>query len=416
MKFLKAHLSSSFLDLTKGHLVSQFIGALGSVYVAKIYGANLLGVFSVYYTVTMIFSSFNTGRLESMLFLEQQTTKRRNNLTGLLWIILMSSILLFSLSFLVSNQIIHKYFVSRTVLYFAILTAMLKSMSTLFQSMNLFSENFKKLKKAKILFTIVRYFLQFLFFYLSIQTLGLVLGYLIASVIILLYYFDGGEIIIKKLNIAMFKRSIKDHMEILKYAISGDAINTIAVNVFPVLLLATYGEELTGNYFMAFLILSIPLAFLQSVISPVFFQKSVVLFQEESHDQLLKYTQSIVKRIFLMISIPLLLLLLFGEDIIVLIFKEDWRSTGKFVQIFALMYGFRVLYSPISSLEETLKKNKISLMVNIYFMLVLFVSLYVGKNDFTIFQISTCISIFMSLGYCFLLVYFFGLLKAKIVV
>ena len=177
-------------------------------------------------------------------------------------------------------------------------------------------------------------------------------------------------------------------MEILKYAISGDAINTIAVNVFPVLLLATYGEELTGNYFMAFLILSIPLAFLQSVISPVFFQKSVVLFQEESHDQLLKYTQSIVKRIFLMISIPLLLLILFGEDIIVLIFKEDWRSTGKFVQIFALMYGFRVLYSPISSLEETLKKNKISLMVNIYFMLVLFVSLYVGKNDFTIFQIS----------------------------
>lgn len=414
MKFLKIQLPSSFLHLTTGHVISQVIGAVGSILVAKIYGANLLGVFSVYYTLAMILSSFNTGRLESILFLEQHKVKRLNNVSGLILIILVTSSLLFVASYLISSKVINEYFVSRDVLCLAILTAMIKSIYTLFQSMILFSENYKKLKKAKIGFTIVRYSFQFLFFFIYIHFLGLILGYLIASAFVLIYYYYGNEIVIKRLNVLMFKKSIKEHVEILKYAIPGDAINTITVNVFPILLLSMYGEKITGNYFMAFLILSIPLTFLQSVISPVFFQKSVELYGKEHYSQLLKYTSSIVKRTFFLISLPLLILLLFGEEIVVFLFEDDWRATGKFVQIFAFMYGLRVLYSPISSLEETLKKNNISLIINIYFMLVLFACLYVGKNYYNIFEIAIMISVFMSLGYVFLLVYFYRLLKAKI--
>lgn len=402
-----------FLDLTKGHLVSQVIGMICSIVIAKIYGPGLLGVFSVYLTTTAILSTINTFRLESVLFLSPKSTEKTNNTLGILLIVLVVTFVFATLTLLISERFLKEFFVSKNVVFLAILSAFVKSITVIFQNLAILSESFRVIKTSKILFTISRYSFQLLFFIFSIHYLGLIVGYLLALLILMIYLLAKINLGVVKFSLNQFKKSIFKFYDIILYAFPGDLINSVATNVFPILLMSIYGDKITGNYFMAFLILTIPLSYLQAVVSPVFFKKSSEFALESRYKDLLKYTTTIVKRIFFLISIPVVLMIFIGEETIVFFFKEKWRDTGRFLEIFSILFSIRVLYSPIACLEEVLKKNKISLLVNIYFVFVLFASIYLGKDVLSVYQIAKCISVFMASGYLFLLIYFLFKLNKK---
>jgi len=407
MKFFNIHLSKSFIDLTKGHVISQIIGAISSIFIAELYGASALGVFSVFFTTTTIVSTLNTVRLESVLFLDQEAKEQQNNSVGLLWVMLLSTFIFIIISLFIPVNYIEKYFVNRALLLFIIIGALFNSVRTMFYNLELLHNNFKRIKYSKILFTVAKYCAQFGVVIFTTNYLGLVFGYFLGVLLVIIYLKKNITFWVKDFSLLMFKNTIKRHAGLLKYALPGDIVNTIAINVFPVLLKASYGDTLTGNYFMSYLFLSIPLAFLHSVISPVFFKKSVKLANEFAYQELLTYTFRIVKRIFVVMSLPLLIVLFVGNEIVVFFLNEEWRNTGVFLQIFSILFIARILYSPISSLEEVLKKNHISLLVNIYFVIVLFLGIFAGRETYSIFEIASFISVFTALGYLFLLFYFY---------
>ena len=413
MKILNIHLPKSFLDLTKGHLISQIIGAISSVLIAKIYGPSILGVFSVFFTMSMIFSTLNTARLECVLFLDQNNRAQQNNSIGLLGVVLGFSFLYVVLGLFMPEDVIIDYFVSKSLFYFIVLGACLNSMKMIFQNLTLLKDDYRKIKYSKIIFTVIRYVSQFLLFYILTDHWGLVVGYLIALIFVIIYFSKGLFFSFKGFDFVMFLQTVKNYKGLIKYAFPGDLVNTISVNIFPVLIIGAYGEKLTGNYFMSFLILSIPLSFLHSSVAPVFFKKTVVFVNENNWGKLYSYVFLILKRVFLFLSLPLLMFTFIGEELIVFFFDEEWRNTGVFLEIFSLLFAFRVLYSPISSLEESLSKNHISLLINIYFIFILLGGVYFGRVYFSIFQIAKFISIMTCLGYFALLIYFLLILKSK---
>ncbi len=413
MKISNFHLPKSFLDLAKGHLLSQLIGVFSSVLIAKIYGPSALGVFSVFFTISAVLSTLNTARLECILFLDQERNDQHNNSIGLIIITLFFTIVSLTIFFFIPQFIVEKYFVNRLLLLSSAVIAFLTSLKNIFQNLNLLQDNYSKIKNSKIIFTILRYGSQFLLFYLTKSYWGLIIGYSIAIIYTLVFFYNELNFVFKEFKWLTFKTTINKYKDLLKYALPGDITNTIAINIFPILLIAMYSDTLAGNYFMSHLILSIPLTFLHSVVSPVFFKTSVTMVKAQNPKALFIYTTQLVKRIFLTISLPLIILMFYGEELIVFFFKEEWRNTGRFIEIFAVYFAFRVLYSPISSLEESLSKNKISLLINIYFTIILFGSFYLWKDTLSIFEIAFRISITTTLGYLFLLIYFFKLLHKK---
>ncbi len=412
MKVFNIEIPQSFLDLAKGHVISQVLGALCSIWVAKLYGAAALGVFSVFLTSVIMCSIINTCRLESILFLDQNEGDKKNNTLGVLRVAVIVSLLFFLIGMVLPSSLVEKYFVNRILLLAVVLTAFFNSIKTLLEHVTLLRSDYKKIKKAKITFTLVRYSVQLLLVLIVASYYSLIIGYFLATTIVLLYLYKSSEIGVN-FNRAHFKETVKRYKSLLLYAFPGDVVNTIAINIFPLLLMSNYGKILTGNYFMSYLVLSIPLTFLYAVVAPVFFKKSVLLVKENRIKELYNYTFSIVKRIFLMVSIPMFVLVFIGKEIVVFFLGEDWRNTGEFIEIFAVLFAFRVLYSPISSLEESFHKNNISLLVNVYFVLVLFLTVFLGKNLFSIFELAKIITGLTSLGYIFLTLYFYFLIKKR---
>lgn len=405
----KINFSSSYfkgtLDLFKGNLWAQIIGFFGALWVAKLYGANELGVFSKFVSLSSILAIFYTLRLEAAIILAKEKQHQVNLFSTLFYTIIFVSSLSLLITSLIPDVLFNKINLLRTVVLAGILGGVLKAFENVYVTYLIKIKKFKHVANSRIVFTLSRYIFQIGLYFLTI-TSGIIFGALIASILLFIYLYKHANLKLKPFNIPTVKTHIKENLNLVSFGVLSDNLNVFNLQIIPLIGGIYFNDNYIGWYFLAITVLTIPIHFVNTSFSKVFFLKASDIYND-SKTQLFSFVKKSMLYLIILGIISYLFLLFFSPYLISLFFDESWNNVGDYIQILAILFFLRTIYNPISNFEEIFRKNHIGFIFNIYLLIVNLTAIYIGsiKNDFLITL--KIIAVFCSIGYAVTSLYFF---------
>lgn len=398
----------NILIMFRGTVISQIVAILGSLYLAKLYGANAYGIFGVFMSVTSIFSIVNTLQLEKNIVTAKTISKSKN---WYRFLTLSTPVIggIFLLTFYMLRKMSLFQNVDDNIVFWSFLGSVFVALFIVNESFFIYKKKFKLLSNSKVLLTFVNVGLQAILFY-KYQFYGLIYGYVISQCIIVLYFYVNN---LKFAGLPVqndIKNDLKVNNTIIKFLLPGNTINALAIHLMPIFIAAFFSKEQAGVYFFVTKLLTAPLFLISSSVSQVYFQKASELYHSKRED-ILKMTKKIVKGNLLIMLLILLLINTIGMYFLEWYLDSEWKNIRLFTLILSFLILARTSFNPISSLIIILNKNHISLWFNIYLFLVNIIAIYIGYTNMDITITVMILSLFGGVGYLVLLLYFLKLLK-----
>lgn len=371
------------ISLLAGNSISKIILSLGGILLANFYGPDNFGVYNVFLSYISILPILTGLRLDNVMIMQRGSYEIRNLFSGILVISSVLTFLIISGMLLLKVMGVMSFRLPYSIL---ILTGIGSTLSVwnLTQN-NLFTKYkfFKQISVSLVISSLFAVVFQFLFYLLGWTDVGLIYGWLVGMTASFIYNFSVSKGRLRKIDIPLFKKSVSEHKRIVQYSYPSDAINAVANNIMPILVILYFSQAEVGVYSMAFKILSVPLLLLAGSVSRVYFQKAVSVNYADK-EALYVLTKKVIYPNVALIFIFVLLINTIGIYLLNLILDDRWSSLGSY--IFALSFWIlaRSAMNPISPVVMVINKNHYSLIFNIYLLLVNFVALYLGvlKDDF----------------------------------
>lgn len=401
------------LSLLAGNTVAKMIMTVGGLFLANLYGPESYGVYNVFLSYVMIIPVLAAFRLDNIMILQKGSTEIRNLFSGIIWVSLGCTVLLISVLCLLKGlnliDIDLTYFILLLCGAGAVLTGWNNTQNALFTKYKLFNQ----MSIAFVVASVFSVVFQAVFYIAGQWENGLIYGWLIGLAASFIYNarVSGGRI--SRVDISLFKQSVREYFPVVKFTYPSDSINALANNILPILVVMYFTTAEVGVYAMAFKILSTPMVLLTGSVSRVYFQKAVTLHSLDKK-ALEKLTWRVVLSNFGLMLLFVIFMNTLGVYLLDLILKESWKHLGQYVLLLSFWILARSALTPIISVLMVIKKNHYSLVFNVYLLAVNFVAVYVGvvNHDFTI-----CLMLFSLLsgmGYLILLfAIFVGLRKSK---
>lgn len=160
------------------------------------------------------------------------------------------------------------------------------------------------------------------------------------------------------------------------YILPAELINVVCAQLPVFVFLWMFNPKDSGYFSFILSLLNIPITLLAGAVLDVFKEQASSDYRETGSCRDV-YVRTLKK--MLMISIlPFILLGLFGNDIIVLLFGQKWVPAGKFLNILLFMFFFKFISSPLSFIFYIVNKQREDFIWHIYILLTTVLTLYVG--------------------------------------
>ena len=194
---------------------------------------------------------------------------------------------------------------------------------------------------------------------------GLILGHIISLIAVSFWNIFKlmKEFPIKLIDQKIMRKNFKKYIDFLKFSTISNLFNSFSNIGMTTVIIIFFGPKIAGLYFLAEKLIAIPISFITSSISQVYFEKASKLFHVDKVE-LLKLTNQIQKNIFFILFPTLIIASLFGENIFS-IFGKEWGEAGKMLKYFSVFILLKNMYSPISHIGDILNKQKVLLFFNI---------------------------------------------------
>lgn len=389
---LKSLNKTNIATIFKGNFISKFVLIIGGLFLAKFYGANDYGEFSIYLSIAMITSILLSFGVEHLIIL---TTKKRllshyfngGNLLGFLFLMLILGIISF----------LKIHFISQKALYLGIISGFFilyaNNAKLLLSKVN----QFKFISLLTMCDAVVSFLMQCFFLYLKLEN-GLIWGSFVGFFSAFLLALILAKKWIQKPNFIIFFQGLKERKDLVKLVYPSTLLNTLGNQMMPILMGLFFVSEIVGEYALAIKILSVPLLMISSSIAVVYYPKAVEIFENQPRKKLFDYTRKMSGYNFLIIFVLFILLNTVGIYLLKFIFNKVWVHFPIFV--FWLSFGFlaRSLINPIADILTILKKNHWSLYFNIYLFFINFLVIFIGKN-YGFYVLVGSFSLLLFLGY-----------------
>ncbi len=398
----------NILILFKGTVISQLIGLIGSLVLAKIYGAEAYGTFGIFVSISAVLAIINTLQLNHAIIIAKNQHESKNLVNALFMLALILTFfwcLFLGLSSIFVEEVNSKF----NIILLAIFGGLFYTYINILESDFTFSKNFKPIANAKVLTTVFNIGFQLLI-YNKFKFLGLIYGNLIAIIVITLYYFIVNNGFTIKINLTLLKQSITNNRSIIKYILPSSLLNSTSINLIPILLVAFFSLKESGEYFLSIKILAAPLFLISSSVSKVYYQKSAELLIN-AKEKLFDLTRKLTIINFFIMFTFIVFINTIGITLLEYLFNKNWENLRIFTLILSFLIIAKSLFNPISNIIIVLNKNYISLLFNSYLLVVNITALVIGNAFSNIIISISLLSFFGGLGYVFLLIYFLKKLK-----
>ena len=373
--------------LMLGTVLSQLIIILISPVLTRIYAPADFGLFALFSSIGLMLSSVAAARYDMAVVIASDKKESFSLMQLSLILTLLFSILMFiivavwntEICNVLGNQAISFW------LYFIPVSILMISVNSIFIGWYNREKEYNVIATNRILRTGSMTFLNLIIGYVRKSGLGLLVGQLtgdlISSLTLIIRF-------LKRNGHTEFRESRKDMMASAKkysdfpvYSMPTILLDTASKQI-PVLLIARwFSDSMTGLYFFALRILSIPTAFFGQAVSQTFFpefNEKIALGNKEAKQFILK----IWFTLFAIAFIPCLILFFWGEPVFGFVFGAEWSFSGKIAAMLAPYILLQFVSSPTSSAYTVMRMQHLSLvfgiLVMIYRPLAFFAGYYYG--------------------------------------
>lgn len=394
-------------SMLKGTVIAQFIGIIGGLYLAKIYGSENYGFLGVFFSVVAILSIVNTLQLEYSIVLTKKINTRKQIVSLLLITSIIITLLIIIIIYILAPFLI--VFISKKSLFLGVLGAYLLTQIKIFEYFLISINDFKIISISKILISFFTIAFQLLLFYFFPKN-GLIYGYLIAVFLVAIYFLKINFHQIISVSIENVKKIIAENNTLIKFAFPSNLINAVANNIMPILIMAYFSISESASFFLSVKLLSAPLMLISNSISKPYFQKATEYYTNKQ-SLLSSFTKKItINNVLIMITSIIFL------NILIYFFLnsflgDKWTHLINFSIILSFLFFTKSVFSPISSIVEITNNNHIGLYFNSYLFLINLIAIAIGVYYNSSITCVLIMSFFSGLGYLFMYFYFLKIIK-----
>ena len=407
----KSEFSRNVLTLMTGTTIAQAIPIGISPILTRIYSPEDFGLFALFLAITNIIGSVANGRYELAIMLPKKDEDAINtaalgfSISSILSLLILILVVIFKdfFVYLIGNEEIGLW------LYFVPITVFLLGLWNVLNYYNNRKENYKDLRNAHIIRSIVLASTHLIIGFLKSGVTGLISGEILSKVSAnsrLLKNILKDKLLISKITKRKMVSMAKRYKNFPMISLPSSFTNELYANLFSVLLSSLYNVALLGHYYMAQRVLGLPSALLGISIGQVFFQSAVK--EKEKTGQARVVFKSTVKKLFL-IALPFFAALFFiVEDLFAFVFGENWRVAGTYSQILIPIFFVRLIATPVSMINTVFERQIYGLCISII-LLVSNMSIILGSYYFGLGpeKMFTILSIVLFIEYSLFLLHYY---------
>ncbi|MGJ0308719.1 lipopolysaccharide biosynthesis protein [Aliarcobacter cryaerophilus] len=398
----KSEFTKNVLILMTGTTVAQSIPIAISPILTRIYTPNDFGVWALYISIITILSSFITGKYELAILIPKNNKKAKDLVFLTLFLSFICSILIFLLIFifidsiliLFNNQDIRMwlYFVPFNIFF-------ISTVSTLYYYNNRL-KNYKILSKNQIIQSTSQGFFNLLIGYLNKLNGGLVLGTILANFISFLHFIYKTKTIFNKYEIKgdnIIKVS-KEYVKFPKYNLTSNFLENVSSQMPIILLGAFFNSTIVGFYSLSQRLVSIPIGIIGRSIGDVFREEAAKQLTIKGNCREIFLTT--FKKLLFISILPFILFYFIAPQLFDIVFGNYWIVAGEYARILTPLFFLQFISNPLSNMFMIAEKQEYDLILQIYLLIVVCLSFYVGYYIFDNVKISLYIfTFFYSIKY-----------------
>ena len=394
------------LKLLTSISIAQLIPVIITPLLTQYFTPEQFGFYGFYISICTIFGAVVSGKYDIAIMLPKSKKDALNILALCFLIAFIFSIIIFSLLnifheilFLhINSKLLTKYYIiiPLSVFLISINQSLISLLNRNKKYNNIANQNILKSASNS---------LSALGFGIKKISSGLISGYIISLIIISVWNIKCclQHVDIKSINQHSMMKNFKKYIDFFKFSTLSTLFNSFSNIGMTTIIIIFFGAKIAGLYFLAEKLIAIPISFITSSISQVYFQKASKLFYSDKI-ALLNLTNKIQKNIFYILFPFLLIVSLFGENIFLLL-GERWAQAGLIIKYFSVFILMKNIYSPISHIGDILQKQKFLLGFNISLFLFQLLSFYFLKEYTDIKAALLTASFFGAIHYLILNVY-----------
>ena len=379
----KTSFASDVLTLVGGTTFAQVVTILASPILTRLYTPEEFGAWALLISITTIVGIIACMRYEFSIMLPESDEEAINLLgLSLSIVLIITSISILPIYFF-KNEIALMLNSPQLGDYLWMIPIFIFVNGT-FQALNYWNsrtKHFKRLSFAQvsrslsttgtqILSGLIRYPLSG----------GLIVGSLVGYIVSTLtlggqIWRDDKNFILSNLHPQKFVQGLKRYKKFPLIDTWSALLNSISWQL-PAFLLAFYfSPAVVGFYSIGFRILQMPMSFIGSSLSQVFFQRASVANSQGSLDVLV---ETVFKLLVIIGMFPILTLTFVGSDVFSVIFGSSWAEAGFYAQILSIWAFVWFISSPLSSIYVVMEKQQFGLKFNIFNFITRLLSLVIG--------------------------------------
>lgn len=353
-----------------GNVVAQLLGFLLTPFIARIYGPEAYGLFSLFIAITNNLSPLTTMQFPGG-YVAAQTEREFHNLIQLtvltIGIISISSLLAI---FFYSKPLL-EFFNAEMLepyLYFIPLYFLFMGTDNLLLGWNIRSKEFTRGAIAKIFSVVLSKGITLLWGLLVWPSaLGIILGNLVSYPIEASVKLSRS--IRQSIKSVLLNFSVKDIWAVLKdykgyplFITSGVIISNLS-NHLPIYYLSIeFDATSVGLYALASSLVILPLSIIIMSSTTVFLQKAAEM-KSNQPDELKGMVYSLYNQFFYLSLFGLTIFSLISEVVFVFLFGEAWRMSGEFAGYIALGSFFMMAAIPLSVLFRLFSMERVNFLL-----------------------------------------------------
>jgi len=228
--------------------------------------------------------------------------------------------------------------------------------------------------------------------------LGFICGQMIALIMASFYIPTTGWSIAKP-------QLFKQYKQFIQFGSLSSMISTLSRNLPAFAIKFFFSDVALGWYTVASKYLNAPIGIFATSLGQVYFKEAAIAQQP----RLKELTTEIIRNIFLLVLLPTIVILFFGENLFTWALGAEWQQAGKIAEVLILWYMVAYISGPLSILIDVKMKLKWELKFNLIVLIARIASL---ATAFFINDVFIVLGIFALVGLvfnCVLLFYIWSL-------
>lgn len=365
--------------LTLGTAFALGLNILAMPILSRLYTPADFGLLSIFVAISSIVATSITFRYETAILLPK-SDQEAQSIMGLSVLLVFLGVIFFTLMTYLMPLSVKKYFgieILQNWAIFAILCGGATSLVAIGTYWYIRKTSYKQVAKVRIVQSSLSVFVALLFGMWGFSS-GMIIAHLMALSFTAFYitWFLKSEY--PKTNNYCFVEVSRKYGATPKYLLPTSLLDIATLHLPIFLITAWFSTEAAGQYSMAWKIVGLPSALIGGAIGQVFYQKFAVMWSNNE-----ACTNFLYKTWILLAALgffPMLIILLFGEEIFSLLLGVAWAESGAIASVIAPMMYLMFISSPTSCIYNVIGLQKLGLLFGISFIFYRIGCIYLGVH------------------------------------